>query len=189
MEWRSRGLGRYSVTQSMSLSEAPLCYREVMSSAAVNWLVEEIAKHSLENRPAPFPQTWAWGRVGGDVCEGKVQEWQRFHSDWPGYRTSSVAWGFALVVGVGVGEIPVGFAPTAVIPWDIVSFLASDGYYHPAGVTDAREWFVTLKHREVFLRDARVCHAGSPNMYSEDRALMGMQVISPQYLDAVKKWN
>ena len=184
---KSRGPGRYSATQSMSESEVPLCYREVMSSPVVHWMLEEIANYSLEYWwPAPFPQTWAWGRVAGDVVGGDVCEWQHFHSDWPGYKTNSMKWGAALVVGVGVGEIPVGFAPTAVIPWNIMRSLSTDGYYHPAGVTDAREWFVTLKHREVFLRDARVCHAGSPNLYSEDRALMGMQVLSPQYLDAVK---
>ena len=186
-DWnQSRGQGRYSANRTLSrMSELPLCYRECMSSAVVNWMVEEVTNSSLESWSSPSPQTWEWGRVGGDVCEGRVQEWQQFHSDWPSYKTTGKKWGFGLVANIGCGEVPIGFAPTAIIPWNIMWWKADDGYYHPAEVTDAREWFVTLKHREVLLRDCRVCHAGSPNLYSEDRALVGMQVNSPQYIDAV----
>ena len=54
---------------------------------------------------------WRFSYCGGDEVAPMTQNTQTLHSDWPGYKTSSMMRGYAICVSLALRDVPLGFAP------------------------------------------------------------------------------
>ena len=117
-------------------------------------------------------------RTGGDIVAPKTLEYQALHSDDSKYKLSSMVRGYSLVLSVAPTMINASFAPLRLVPWSAQHEPYPDGLMDESLQTP---WLVTMKPREMLIRDSRVAHGGSPNATEKWRALPGMQILTPQY--------
>lgn len=126
---------------------------------------------------------WKVTHCGGDEVAPMTHNMQDLHSDWPGYKTSSMSLGYALVVSVAPRDIDFALAPMRLVPWS--RLWRMDEYpQRSRGDSDSFElgYEVTLKAGEFLIRDCRAAHGGTPNTTVQSRCLPAVQIASPQYL-------
>ena len=60
---------------------------------------------------------WRFAYSGGDGVAPMTPNTQTLHSDWPGYKTSSMMRGYAICVSLALRDVPLGFAPMRFVSW------------------------------------------------------------------------
>ena len=125
---------------------------------------------------------WAFGKRSGDLVTRGCNSAQRLHSDWPQYPTESRRLGYALLVYIALHDVPAEQAAVRVVPWCTEHY--HDNPYRDEEGGRLKGLQVPLRQGEMFVRDCRMAHAGMPNRTDADRVLPGIQILSPEWLQA-----
>ena len=187
MRRRTRGDGRWTVTED-GFAENEF-FKPFTYSSAVTAIVDALDASTTHGHHGPH-YNWERSRTGGDIVEPHAYVWQPIHSDDSGYSLNTMERGYAISISIAVTDIPIEFGPMRFIPWcqlkryEDFPQVDSRGPINLAADCQSRccEHLVTMRKRDLLIRDVRVAHSGSVNRTGSLRALPGMQIYSSQYL-------
>ena len=128
--------------------------------------------------------TWKFhsSGCGGDVAFGKVvrmllglsKSWyQTIHQDW-NVDLCTMRYGYGLVISLAVHDITFDMGAMRILPW------SNRANHKLQSVSEETQWSLhhraTLRAGQLFIRDCRCLHGGTPNETDVDRYLPSLQV-------------